>query len=170
MNLRAQAGMGILMTALASAAMAAPATAAEAPVIVPLQGLEPVIPMDAPTVASGVPMPVPGAPTGFQHGRAAALPDVGLPQVPLGTTVPETLVAAPLPEVLDGSRPGTAQVANPRARMATATPGATLGNPLTQPRGEHAGLPALAEPQLGVIGPAARGTLGPELGLAQPTA
>lgn len=68
MNLRSHAGMGILMTALASAAMAAPASAAEAPVVVPLQGLEPVIPMDAPTVATGVPLPVPGTPTVFHGG------------------------------------------------------------------------------------------------------
>ncbi|MFC8790245.1 hypothetical protein [Streptomyces cinereoruber] len=68
------------MTALASAAPAAPASAVEAPVIVPLEGLEPVLPMDAPTVATGVPVPMPGAPTGFQEGTGT-LPGVTPPRV-----------------------------------------------------------------------------------------
>ncbi|MFC8264486.1 hypothetical protein ACFUIZ_01980 [Streptomyces cinereoruber] len=74
--------MGLLVTALASAALAAPASAVEAPVIVPLEGLEPVLPMDAPTVATGVPVPMPGAPTGFQEG-IGTLPGVTLPRVSL---------------------------------------------------------------------------------------
>ncbi|MGA5495609.1 hypothetical protein ACPCSP_14715 [Streptomyces cinereoruber] len=94
--------MGLLVTALASAALAAPASAVEAPVIVPLEGLEPVLPMDAPTVATGVPVPMPGAPTGFQEGTGTlpgatvgnpmeaprgdgldGLPDLTLPRVGL---------------------------------------------------------------------------------------
>ncbi|MFF9149929.1 hypothetical protein ACWGBV_36475 [Streptomyces sp. NPDC055051] len=166
MTLRSQAGMGLLMTALASAAMAVPASAVEAPVVVPLQGLEPVLPMDAPTVATGVPVPVPGAPTGFQKGLGA-LPDVTLPSVPLAGTLPETAVDAPLPEVLEGSEPGRALFSSPHSEMRASTPGATLGNPVEAPRGDGlAGLPDLAPPQLGLIAPTLSGALDSQLGLA----
>ncbi|MEU6879784.1 hypothetical protein [Streptomyces sp. NPDC046712] len=158
------------MTALASAAMAAPAAAAEAPVVVPLQGLEPVIPMDAPSVATGVPLPVPGGPTGFQEGQSGFLPDVTLPRVPVASTVPRTLVAAPLPEVIEGSEPGKALFATPSAPVRATTPGATVGNPVVTPRGDRLGLPDLAVPEVGVLTPAVSGALDSQLGLAQPTA
>ncbi|MFF9338589.1 MULTISPECIES: hypothetical protein [unclassified Streptomyces] len=166
MTLRSHAGMGLLMTALASAAMAAPAAAVEAPVIVPLQGLEPVLPMDAPTVATGVPVPMPGAPTGFQKGLGA-LPDVTLPSVPLTGTLPETVVDAPLPEVIEGSEPGRALFASPHSEMAAATPGAVLGNPVEAPRGNGlAGVPDLRVPELGLVSPTLSGALDSQLGLA----
>ncbi|MGW2016342.1 hypothetical protein [Streptomyces sp. NPDC001927] len=158
------------MTALASAAMASPAVAADAPVVVPLQGLEPVIPMDAPTVATGVPLPIPGGPTGFQEGQSGLLPDVSLPRVPFTSTLPETVLAAQLPEVIEGSEPGEALFATPRSEMVGATPGATVGNPVVPPRGDRLGLPDLAVPEVGVVAPALRGALGSQLGLAQPTA
>ncbi|WP_318208933.1 MULTISPECIES: hypothetical protein [unclassified Streptomyces] len=154
------------MTAFASAALAAPAAAVEAPVIVPLQGLEPVLPMDAPTVATGVPVPMPGAPTGFQKGLGA-LPDATLPSVPLAGTLPETVVDAPLPELLKGSEPGRALLSSPHSEVKAATPGAVLGNPVEAPRGNGlAGLPELAEPQVGLLTPMLSGALDPQLGLA----
>ncbi|MER8033515.1 hypothetical protein ACIQK9_02480 [Streptomyces hydrogenans] len=166
MTLRSHAGMGLLMTALASAAMAAPAAAVEAPVIVPLQGLDPVLPMDAPTVATGVPVPMPGAPTGFQKGLGA-LPDVTLPSVPLAGTLPETVVDAPLPEVLEGSEPGRALFATPHSEMKAATPGAVLGNPVEAPDGDGlAGVPDLHVPELGLVSPSLSGALDSQLGLA----
>ncbi|MFF9848949.1 hypothetical protein [Streptomyces litmocidini] len=158
------------MTALASAAMAAPASAAEAPVVVPLQGLEPVIPMDAPTVATGVPLPVPGAPTVFHEGRSQALPDIGLPRVPVSTTLPRTVLAAPLPEVVEGSQLGTALFTTPGSPLKTATPAARVGNPVGLPRGDRFGLPDLTTPDAGVLTPAVNGALDPQLGLVQPTA
>ncbi|MEU9863960.1 hypothetical protein AB0D99_24105 [Streptomyces sp. NPDC047971] len=158
------------MTALASAAMAAPAAAAEAPVTIPLQGLEPVIPMDAPTVATGVPVPVPGGPTGFQEGQSGLLPDVTLPRVPIAGTVPETLVAAQLPEIIEGSEPGKALFATPSSPVKATTPGATVGNPVVAPRGDRLGLPDLAVPEIGVLTPAVSGALDSQAGLAQPTA
>ncbi|MEU5218813.1 hypothetical protein AB0G79_21810 [Streptomyces sp. NPDC020807] len=165
MTLRSHAGMGILMTALASAALAAPASAVEAPVIVPLQGLEPVLPMDAPTVATGVPVPMPGAPTGFQKGLGS-LPDVALPSVPLTGTIPNTVVDAPLPEVVEGSDLGRALLTNPHSEMKASTPGAVVGNPVKAPSGDGlAGLPDLAKPQLGLLTPVLSGALDPKLGL-----
>lgn len=170
MNLRSQAGMGILVTALASAAMAAPAAAVEAPVNVPFQGLEPVIPMDAPTISTAAPLPMPGAPTGYHPGRAGSLPDIGLPTVPLDTTMPESVVAAPLPEVIEGSELGQALLTTPRSKMAATTPGALVGNPFTQPHADRGGMPGLTSPKAGVIAPAVTGALDSQLGLAQPTA
>ncbi|MER7945990.1 hypothetical protein ABTY59_01195 [Streptomyces sp. NPDC096079] len=166
MTLRSHAGMGLLMTALASAALASPAAAVEAPVIVPLQGLEPVLPMDAPTVATGVPVPMPGAPTGFQKGLGS-LPDVALPSVPLTGTLPETVVDAPLPQVLKGSEPGRALFSSPHSEMEAATPGAVVGNPVEAPHGNGlAGLPDLTKPQVGLLTPVLSGALDPQLGLA----
>ncbi len=154
------------MTAFASAAMASPAAAVEAPVIVPLQGLEPVLPMDAPTVATGVPVPMPGAPTGFQKG-IGALPDVTLPSVPFTGTLPKTVVDAPLPELLKGSEPGHALLSSPHSEMRTATPGAVVGNPVEAPRGNGlAALPELTKPQVGLLAPVLSGALDPQLGLA----
>ncbi|WP_223182837.1 MULTISPECIES: hypothetical protein [unclassified Streptomyces] len=157
------------MTALASAALAAPAAAVEAPVVVPLQGLEPLLPMDAPTIATGVPVPVPGAPTGFQKGLGT-LPGLALPSVPLTGTLPGTLVDAPLPELLRDSDPGHARLSSPHSEILTSTPGAVLGNPLTAPRGNGLdGLPDLGDPQLGLLSPVLSGALDPQLGLAPAT-
>ncbi|MER5962975.1 hypothetical protein [Streptomyces sp. NPDC002057] len=154
------------MTAFASAALAAPASAVEAPVIVPLQGLEPVLPMDAPEVATGVPVPMPGAPTGFQKGLGS-LPDVALPSVPFTGTLPKTVVDAPLPEVLRGSEPGRALFATPHSEMAAATPGAVLGNPVVAPEGNGLdGLPDLAAPRVGLLPPMVSGALDSQLGVA----
>ncbi|MEV5973891.1 hypothetical protein [Streptomyces sp. NPDC051921] len=164
MNLRSHAGLGLLAAALASAALA-PSAAADAPVVVPLQGLEPVLPMDAPSVATGVPTPIPGAPTGFHEG-VGALPDLTLPRVPLDSTLSETDIAAPLPELLKGSEPGTAEVTSPRSEMKALTPGATVGNALLAPQGDGLGLPGLGVPEVGVLTPAVTGALDPQLGLA----
>lgn len=163
MNLRSHAGLGLLATALASAVMATPA-AADAPVVVPLQGLEPVIPMDAPTIATGVPTPVPGAPTGFQEG-VGSLPDLTLPRIPLDSTLSETDIAAPLPELLRDSRPGTAALTSPRSEMKAVTPGATLGNVVRTPQAGHI-LPGFEAPEVGLLTPALNGALDPQLGLA----
>jgi len=164
MNLRSHAGLGVLAAALASAALASPAVA-DAPVVVPLQGLEPVLPMDAPTVETGVPTPIPGAPTGFHQGTGA-LPDLTLPRIPLDSTLSETDIAAPLPEVLRGSEPGTAELTSPRSDMKAVTPGAAVGNALLTPRSTGFGLPEVGQPQVGLLTPAVNGALDPQLGLA----
>lgn len=164
MNLLSHAGLGLLAAALASAALV-PTASADAPVVVPLQGLEPVLPMDAPTVATGVPTPIPGAPTGFHEGTGA-LPDLTLPRLPLASTLSETDIAAPLPEVLRGSEPGTAELTSPRSEMQAVTPGATVGNALHAPQGDPLGLPWLGVPEVGLFTPALNGALDPQLGLA----
>lgn len=153
------------MTALASAALASPAAAVEAPVIVPLQGLEPILPMGAPTVESGVPVPIPGAPTGFHQGHGP-MPDIALPSMPLTGTLPKTVVDAPLPELLTGSRTGRTLLSTPQSDMKAATPGAVVGNPVKDPRGNGlASLPELVAPQIGLLGPVLSGDLDGQLGL-----
>ncbi|MFJ3900756.1 hypothetical protein [Streptomyces sp. NPDC090025] len=164
MNLRSHAGLGVLAAAIASAAFASPA-AADAPVVVPLQGLDQVLPMDAPTLETGVPTPIPGAPTGFHEG-VGTLPDLTLPQIPLASTLSETDIAAPLPEVLRDSEPGTAELTSPRSDMRALTPGATVGNPVLSPTGKGLGLPELKHPDAGLLTPALTGDLAPQLGLA----
>ncbi|MFF0437705.1 hypothetical protein ACFYU9_36495 [Streptomyces sp. NPDC004327] len=165
MNLRSHAGLGLLAAAFASAALASPA-AADAPVVIPLQGLDQVLPGDAPTIATGVPTPIPGAPTGFHQGHGAALPDLTLPRVPLDSALSRTDIAAPLPELLKDSEPGTAELSSPRADMKAVTPGAVVGNPLGAPAGDGlGGLPEVGVPQAGVLTPSLGGALDPQLGL-----
>ncbi|MGW4164919.1 hypothetical protein [Streptomyces sp. NPDC004788] len=164
MNLRSHAGLGLLAAAIASAALASPAVA-DAPVVVPLQGLDPVLPGDAPTIATGVPTPIPGAPTGFHQG-SGGLPDLTLPRIPLDSALSETDIAAPLPELLKGSEPGTAELLSPRSDMKAVTPGAVVGNPLGTPAGDGlGGLPELGLPEAGVLTPALGGALDPQLGV-----
>ncbi|MFF8831737.1 hypothetical protein [Streptomyces sp. NPDC015131] len=164
--------MGIFVTCLASAAMASPAAAAApsvpvAPVDVPLHGLGTVLPMETPTLRTGVPVPLPGGPMGFtEHGEGRMQPVV-LPQLPLTTGVPETLVSAPLPSVVEGET-GRAEVASPASAVQATTPGAILGSPLTLPRAESLGLPGAELPQAGFLTPTVTGALDSTLGLAQP--
>ncbi|WP_406862801.1 hypothetical protein ABZO31_21195 [Streptomyces sp. HUAS MG47] len=167
--------MGILMSCLASAAMASTASsasAAEAPVVLPLQGLETAAPgLDAPTVASAVPLPVPGAPTGPTAERGG-LPDAQLPRVPVASSVPGTLVEAPLPELLDGSEMGSALLTAPGSELSAATPGAIIGTPVAVPDGRPGPLglplPGLNAPEAGVLAPALSGTLDSGLGVQPP--
>ncbi|WP_418958804.1 hypothetical protein [Streptomyces tritici] len=174
MNLRTQAGMGILMSCLASAAMASTASAAEAPVVLPLQGLETAAPgLDAPTVASAVPLPVPGAPTGLAGGTQGGLPDAQLPRVPVASSVPRTLVEAPLPELLDGSETGSALLTTPGSDLEAVTPGAIIGTPVAVPDGRTGPLglplPGLNAPEAGVLAPALSGALDSGLGVQPPS-
>ncbi|ORT59074.1 hypothetical protein [Streptomyces sp. CB03238] len=172
MNLKSQAGMGFVVTCLASAAMASPAAAAAAvpvaPVDVPLHGLGTVLPTETPTLRTGVPIPLPGAPMGLTgHGEGRVQP-IHLPQLPFTTGVPETLVSAPLPNVVEGEPTGRALIAAPASEVQATTPGAILGSPVTLPRAESLGLPGLELPQVGFLAPTVTGALDSTLGLAQP--
>ncbi|MFG2334578.1 hypothetical protein ACGFMM_33935 [Streptomyces sp. NPDC048604] len=168
--------MGILMSCLASAAMASTASsasAAEAPVVLPLQGLETAAPgLDAPTVASAVPLPVPGAPTGLTdvHG---GLPDAQLPRIPVAGSVPGTLVEAPLPELLDGSETGSALLTTPGSDLDAVTPGAVVGTPVAVPDGRPGplglSLPGVTAPEAGLLTPALSGALDSGLGVQPPS-
>ncbi|MER7111092.1 hypothetical protein [Streptomyces sp. NPDC000229] len=170
MNRKIQAGMGIVVTCLTSAAMASPAEAAAvpvAPVDVPLHGLGTVLPTETPTLRTGVPIPMPGAPmglTGYGEGKVQSL---RLPQLPVTAVVPETLVSAPLPSVVEGET-GRALVAAPPSVVQATTPGAILRSPVTLPRAESFGLPGVELPQVGFLAPTVTAAVGSTLGLAQP--
>ncbi|WP_336323230.1 hypothetical protein [Streptomyces lavendofoliae] len=172
MNLKTQAGMGIVVTCLASAAMASPAAAAStvpvAPVDVPLHGLGTVLPTETPTLRTGVPIPLPGAPMGLTgHGEGKVQPLL-VPQVPFTAGVPETLVSAPLPDVAGEEPMGRALLATPASELRATTPGAILGLPITLPRAETLGMPGAELPQAGLLAPTVTGALDSTLGLAQP--
>lgn len=171
MNLKSQAGVGIVVTCLASAAMASPAAAAAAvpvaPVDVPLHGLGTVL-TETPTLRTGVPIPLPGAPMGLTgHGEGKVQPLL-LPQLPVTTGIPETLVSAPLPSIVEGEPTGRAVVASPASEVQATTPGAILGLPVTLPRAESLGMPGVELPQVGFLAPTVSGALDSTLGLAQP--
>ncbi|MFB9514231.1 hypothetical protein [Streptomyces purpureus] len=154
------------MSCLASAAMAGPAAAVQAPVNVPLEGLESVSPaLNAPTLSTGVPLPMPGAPTEFHEGMAQAVPGAALPRLPVSTELPRTVIEAPAPDTVDEVQPGRAQLTSPGSDMDLLTPGAQVVAPLTGPRAEHLGLPGYAPPKAGLAAPDVQGTLDSNLGL-----
>ncbi|MFG3499266.1 hypothetical protein [Streptomyces sp. NPDC047928] len=165
MNVRSQAGAGVLVTCLASAALATPAAAAEAPVEVPLEALGTVLPMEPPTVRTGVPLPMPGTPQGLGATRDGRMQELLVPRTPLTAQSAGTRIAVPLPGLLGGRPLGTAAVTSPGTDLRTATPGATLGSPLSLPRGEALGLPDVELPQAGLLAPTLMGALESDMGL-----
>ncbi|MFF8291313.1 hypothetical protein ACF068_19070 [Streptomyces sp. NPDC016309] len=152
--------------------MASPAAAAAtvpvAPVDVPLHGLGTVLPTDTPTLRTGVPIPLPGAPMGLTERGEGRVQPLTLPQLPFTAGVPETLVSAPLPEAVEGEPTGQALVAAPASTLRATTPGAILGSPLTLPRAESLGMPGAELPPVGFLPPAVSGAFDSTLGLAQP--
>ncbi|MFI6644655.1 hypothetical protein [Streptomyces sp. NPDC050504] len=168
MKLKAIAGLGMLAASLASAAVAAPAMATEAPVIVPLQGLAPALPMAPPTLETGVPVPVPGTPeVRHEHpgGEESATPELMLPRTPITSELPSTVLSAPLPSGLDDENDlGRALVTTPASELTTQTPGASLGRPLA-PSAEKLGLPEVRLPEAALLTPALRGDFVSDLGV-----
>lgn len=167
MNLKAIAGLGILAASLASAAFAAPASAVEAPVIVPLQGLAPALPMAPPILETGVPVPVPGTPEVWRdHPAEPSTPELLLPQTPISSELPETFLSAPLPSGLDGEEGlGHALLTSSASELTAETPGASLGRPLAVSHGEHLGLPELRVPEAAVLTPDLQGDVISDLGV-----
>ncbi|WP_236243202.1 hypothetical protein [Streptomyces sp. CC228A] len=171
MNVKSQAGTGLLAACLvsaAAAAMAAPAAAAEAPVEVPLQPLGAVLPMAPPSLSTGVPLLMPGAPEGLGRTTEGGLPELLLlPRTPLGAELPETSLEAPLPGLLGGRPLGTAMLTSDRSDMSTSAPGASLGEPLSlAPQGGQSGLPGVQLPKAALLAPALSGALDTDLGLS----
>ncbi|MFV0128547.1 hypothetical protein ACLGI4_12650 [Streptomyces sp. HMX112] len=167
MNLKSQAGIGIFATFLASAAMASSASAMEAPVELPLRALGTVLPMEPPTVRTGVPLPMPGTPV-VEAPASGRVQEASLPQVPFTTGFPETRVAAPLPDLLGGRPLGQALLTAPSSDLAAVTPGASLGAPITLPRAEAQGVPGVVPLEVAVLAPKASGGMESHLGLDEP--
>ncbi|MEU2432369.1 hypothetical protein ABZ611_23200 [Streptomyces sp. NPDC007861] len=170
MKMIARGSLGVLMTCVAGAvgAVGAPAAAAgeHVPVALPpLEGLEYAVPVEAPALSTGLPVPVPGAPASPRYEEGRLLPAGMLAPLPVSGELAPTHAALPLPHPLSEREAGTAHVTAPVSELVAATPGGDLALPLTAPRADGFGLPDLAMPEAALISPELRGTPGATLGL-----
>ncbi|OKK22703.1 hypothetical protein AMK16_06435 [Streptomyces sp. CB00455] len=169
MKTTARGSIAALMTCMAAAGAATPALADSVPVGVPLEAVETTLGVPAPRVATGVPVPVVGAPEVPRHHTGDLLPAPLLPAIPVGTELGDTLVTSPVPNLL--GRPetdGEGSVDAPATTMRARTPGAVVGAPLTMPDGSNFGLPNLTVPKLGLTAPELVGAPTALLGLGVP--
>ncbi|MFE4855666.1 hypothetical protein [Streptomyces sp. NPDC056670] len=158
MGITSRAGLAGIMACMATAAAVAPAAAAPAvPVTVPLGTLNTVLPFDAPTLHTGLPLPVPGAPDGPRYVKGNLLPHNMVPAIPVESALPNTQIDTPVPDPLSGRNLGTPALVSPDTTLHTITPGADLGAPLSEPRTALFGLPAIVLPEAGVTAPALQG-------------
>ncbi|MFE2286298.1 hypothetical protein ACFXDJ_19290 [Streptomyces sp. NPDC059443] len=154
------------MTCMAAAGAATPAMADAVPVGVPLDAVRTTLGVDVPHIATGVPVPVVGAPQVPVHHTGDLLPAPLLPAVPIATDLGDTLVTSPVPNL--AGRPetdGEGSVDAPATTVHTRSPGLILGAPLTMPDGSNYGLPNLTTPKLGLAAPELTGTPEALLGL-----
>ncbi|MFF4182128.1 hypothetical protein ACFYZ9_02975 [Streptomyces sp. NPDC001691] len=158
MGISTRAGLASVMACMATAAAVAPAAAAPAvPVVVPLGALNTVLPFEAPTLSTGMPLPVPGVPDGPRYVKGNLMPKNMVPAVPIESAVPDTHLGAPLPDPLSSRVLGTPALISPDSALHVVTPGADLGAPLSQPRAALFGLPAVTLPKAGLTAPAVQG-------------
>ncbi|MCB5181451.1 hypothetical protein [Streptomyces antimicrobicus] len=154
------------MTCMAAAGAAAPAAASTVPVGVPLDAVESSLGLDAPRVATAVPVPVVGAPQAPTFHTGELLPTPLLPSVPLGAELGATGITSPVPNLLGSKETdGEGALETPATTMRAHGPAAVLGLPLTAPNPANYGLPDLAEPKLGIVTPELTGAPSALLGL-----
>ncbi|MER6781589.1 MULTISPECIES: hypothetical protein [unclassified Streptomyces] len=154
------------MTCMAAAGAATPAAADSVPVGVPLDAVKTTLGVDTPRVATAVPMPVVGAPEAPRYHSGDLLPSPILPVLPVSTELGDTLVGAPVPNLLgDPKTDGEGTLESPATNVLTRTPGAIVGAPLTMPDGSNYGIPNLTTPKLGLTAPELVGTPAALLGL-----
>lgn len=169
MKMTARGSFAALMTCIAAAGAATPAVADSVPVGVPLEAVETTLGVDAPRVATGVPVPVVGAPEAPRFHSGDMLPTPLLPTVPIAAALGKTLVTSPVPNLLGAPETdGEGSLDAPATTMRARTPGAILGSPLTMPDGSNFGLPNLTRPRLGLLAPELVGTPTALLGLGTP--
>uniref|UniRef100_A0AAU2V7R4 Uncharacterized protein n=1 Tax=Streptomyces sp. NBC_00003 TaxID=2903608 RepID=A0AAU2V7R4_9ACTN len=158
MGITSRAGLASVMACMATAASVAPAAAIASapyvPIAPPLRVLNTVLPFEAPTVNTGMPLPIPGAPNGPRYVKGKLLPTNMVPAIPFDTALPNTHIGTPLPNPLTAGSLETPELVSPESPLHAATPGANIGAPLGGPR---AGLPPLAMPAAGVSAPAVQG-------------
>lgn len=151
--------LAAVLACVASAAGAAPAAAGvSAPVRLPLESLETVVPVQAPELSTGIPVPVPGAPEGLRHVPGRLLPHALLPQVPFTAELPRTVAELPVEQPLHEGTLGVAGLASEAGDLRLTAPGATLGAPLSAPRPELFGQPEPVLPELGLLAPELMGS------------
>ncbi|MEU9420337.1 hypothetical protein [Streptomyces sp. NPDC051000] len=166
MKMTARGSIAALMTCLAAAGATTPALADAVPVAVPLEAVETTLGVDTPRVATGVPVPVVGAPEAPRHHTGDLLPTPLLPVVPIGTDLGHTLVTSPVPNLAGSPETdGEGSVEAPSTTLHTKSPGAVIGAPLSMPDGSNYGIPRLTTPKLGLTGPELTGAPAALLGL-----
>ncbi|MFB7784379.1 MULTISPECIES: hypothetical protein [Streptomyces] len=154
------------MTCMAAAGAATPAVADSVPVGVPLDAVKTTLGVDAPRVATAVPVPVVGAPEVPVHHTGDLLPSPILPSMPITTQLGSTLVGTPVPNLLgDPKTDGEGSLEAPATDVLARTPGAVVGAPLTMPDGSNYGIPNLTTPKLGLTAPELIGAPSALLGL-----
>ncbi|WP_327279101.1 MULTISPECIES: hypothetical protein [unclassified Streptomyces] len=154
------------MTCMAAAGAATPAVADSVPVGVPLDAVKTTLGVDTPRVATAVPMPIVGAPDAPRYHKGDLLPSPLLPVLPISTELGNTLVGAPVPNLLgDPKTDGEGTLETPATDLLTRTPGAVVGAPLTLPNGANYGIPDLTTPKLGLTAPELIGAPSALLGL-----
>ncbi|MCF3181541.1 hypothetical protein IPZ70_16555 [Streptomyces polychromogenes] len=154
MKMTARGSIAALMTCMAAAAAASPATAATVPVGVPLDAVETTLGVPTPQVGTAVPMPVVGAPEAPVLHKGDLLPSPLLPAVPVATDLGLTKVVSPVPNLLGSKETdGEGSLESPATTLLTRTPGAVVGAPLTMPDAGNRGIPNLTAPKLGVVAP-----------------
>ncbi|MET3982596.1 hypothetical protein ABIC27_000450 [Streptomyces sp. PvR034] len=166
MKMTARGSLAALMTCMAAAGAASPALADSVPVGVPLDAVETSLGVDTPRVATGVPVPVVGAPDVPRHHTGDLLPTPLLPTIPVGAELGRTGITSPVPNLL--GRPetdGEGSLDAPATTLLARTGGVIVGAPLTMPDGHNFGLPNVVAPKLGVIAPELRGAPSALLGL-----
>ncbi|MEU9604772.1 hypothetical protein [Streptomyces sp. NPDC048057] len=157
MKLTTRGSVAAAWACVTAAVGAAPAVAGTSvPVTVPLASLETVAPIEAPAPGTGVPVPVPGAPAAPAHVAGQLLPHGALPQVPFTGELPGTAVEVPVERPL-GEGALTAGVTSDATDLVFATPGASLGAPLSAPRPELFGQPEPVLPEVALLTPTLRG-------------
>ncbi|WP_416979361.1 hypothetical protein [Streptomyces sp. T028] len=162
--------LAAVLTWVAAAAGAAPATPAAAvgtvPVPVPLNGLENSLGMELPQAGGEIPVPATGSPEGPRHAEDRLIPERAVPQLPAGAGLPGAGVRAPLPETLGNGFENLGLDA-PATDVRTLGPGLALDAPLTPPNPDNFGLPDPKLPQAGVLTPVLQAAPAANLGMGQ---
>ncbi|ALC21184.1 hypothetical protein ACH46N_27165 [Streptomyces pristinaespiralis] len=157
MKLTTRGTLAAVLACVGTAVAAAPAVAGTSvPVVLPLESLETAVPVETPDLSTGVPVPVPGAPEGPRHVTGTLLPQGTLPAVPVSSELPRTLLEVPVENPLGEGNLGVAEVLAQESDVELASPGASLGAPVTAPSGEGFGLPEPTLPEAALVAPVLR--------------
>ncbi|WP_330333213.1 hypothetical protein OHS33_28200 [Streptomyces sp. NBC_00536] len=166
MKMTARGSLAALMTCMAAAGAASPALASTVPVGVPLEAVETSLGVDTPRVATGVPVPVVGAPEVPVHHSGDLLPTPLVPVIPIGTELGHTGITSPVPNLLGRKETdGEGSLDAPATTLLARGAGVIVGAPITMPDGHNFGLPNVVAPKLGVIAPELKGAPSALLGL-----
>ncbi|UGY93178.1 hypothetical protein [Streptomyces gobiensis] len=143
--------------ALTPTAAAADDSGTQVPVDVPLDGVTPYLPVDAPTISATVPsqpLTPPSVP------EVMTDENVTVPLVPSFGTIldaPSALVEVPLPATDENPNAASAQLMNRSTPLRAVTPSVEVDLPITNPGTEESGMPKLTVPNATVTTPSLYG-------------